>query len=140
MIEILGAVISLVFLALALWHFYMAQRAIGGEGGAVPSVDGQPLFVPSKASTIAVGLVLCLFAGLVAATAGLLPSALPSLALKWLSLALALGLLLRAIGEFRYVGFFKKVRGTRFATLDTRFYSPLCLALAFGIAWVAAQR
>jgi hypothetical protein len=33
--------------------------------------------------------------------------------LSWLSLALALGLLARAIGEFRYVGFFKRVRGSR---------------------------
>ena len=33
-------------------------------------------------------------------------------------------------GNFRLVGFFKKVRGTRFATLDTRYYSPLCLFLA----------
>ena len=38
--------------------------------------------------------------------------------------------LLRAIGDFRYVGFTKKVRATRFAQLDTRFYSPLCLLMS----------
>ena len=38
--------------------------------------------------------------------------------------------LLRAIGEFRFVGFFKKVKGTKFATLDTKYYSPLCLILS----------
>ena len=43
----------------------------------------------------------------------------------------------RAIGEFRYVGFFKRVVGSRFATLDTFVYSPLCLALAIGVALVA---
>ena len=43
---------------------------------------------------------------------------------------LAVVLLLRAIGDFRYVGFFKRVRGTPFAELDTRFFSPLCLALS----------
>ena len=37
---------------------------------------------------------------------------------------------LRAIGEFRYVGFFKRVRDTAFAKADTRFYSPLCVFIA----------
>lgn len=51
--------------------------------------------------------------------------------------ALALVLLLRAIGDFRYVGLSKRVRRTQFAVLDTRFFTPLCLvlsALAFGVA------
>ena len=138
--EILGSVIALVFLVLALWHFYMAQRLLSGESSAVPSKDGKPIFVPSKASTIAVGLVLFLCAGLVAATAGLIPSGLPPTLLKWLSLTLALGLLARSVGEFRYVGFFKRVRGSRFATMDTFLYSPLCLALSLGIAYVATGR
>ena len=45
--------------------------------------------------------------------------------------------LMRAIGDFRYVGFFKRVRGSRFARMDTTLYSPLCLALAAGVAAVA---
>jgi len=84
-------------------------------------------------------VVLLLFAGLVAATAGLVPLALPPVLLTWMSYALALGLLARAIGEFKYVGFFKRVRGSRFATLDTFVYSPLCLLLAAGVAAVAAR-
>jgi hypothetical protein len=50
-----------------------------------------------------------------------------------------LGLLLRAVGEFRYVGLFKRVRGTKFAVLDTFVYSPLCLLLGAGVALVAFQ-
>jgi len=43
--------------------------------------------------------------------------------------------LLRALGDFRYVGFFKKVKTTPFAKADTKFFSPLCLMLGlFGIA------
>jgi hypothetical protein len=33
----------------------------------------------------------------------------------------------RAIGERRYVGFFKRVRGTAFAWWDTRVFSPLSI-------------
>jgi hypothetical protein len=137
--ETIGVIIAAVFLVLGLWHFYMASGVLSGESGAVPSTDGKPAFVPSKQSTIAVGMVLCLLAGLVAATSGAIPSALPPAPLKWLSIALAVGLLARAVGEFKYVGFFKKVRGSRFATIDTLFYSPLCLALAAGVAYVAIR-
>jgi hypothetical protein len=126
-----------VFAVLAAWHFRMAMGAMTGTSGAVPTVEGKPLFAPSRAATVAVGVVLLGFAGLVAATAGLLTIGLSNAILAWLSYALALGLLARAIGEFRYVGFFKKVRDSRFAKLDTLVYSPLCLALSAGVAGVA---
>jgi hypothetical protein len=128
--------VCLAFGVLALWHFYMALMPGSGEGGAVPSVKGKPLFVPSRKSTVAVGVVLLLFAGLVAATAGIVSVGLPRVALSWLSYVLAFGLLARGVGDFRYVGLFKRVRGTKFATLDTLVYSPLCLLLAAGVAIV----
>ena len=133
----LATLVSFVFVALALWHFVMAFQPMSGESAAVPSVNGKPLFVPSRKATVAVAAVLLVFAGLVAATAGIVSLGLPSVVLSWLSYALALGLLARAIGEFKYVGFFKRVRGSKFARLDTFVYSPLCLLLALGVAFVA---
>lgn len=133
----LALVVCSAFIGLALWHFRMATLPMTGESSAVPSVDGKPLFVPSRKSTVLVGAVLLLFAGLVAATAGIVLVGLPAVALVWLSYALATGLLARAIGEFKYVGFFKRVRGSRFAKLDSLFYSPLCLLLAIGVTLVA---
>jgi len=133
----LAIAVSSVFVVLAAWHFRMAWSSAASESGAVPSVDGRPLFVPSTRATVMVGLVLLSFAALVAATGGLLPLGVPDVVLAWLSYGLALGLLLRAIGEFKYVGFFKRVRGSRFARMDTLVYSPLCLLLAAGTALVA---
>jgi uncharacterized membrane protein YidH (DUF202 family) len=133
---VITACVSLVFVALAIWHFRMAFWPIEG-GGAVPSVDGKPLFSPSTSATVAVAIVLLLFALLVAATGGLFEVGVSRRLLTGLSFALALGLLGRAIGEFKYVGFFKRVRGSRFARLDTWLYSPLCLLLAIGVAFVA---
>jgi hypothetical protein len=129
--------VSIAFVVLALWHFRMALMPASGESGAMPSVAGKPLFVPSARATAAVGFVLLLFACLVAATGGLVHVGVPPRLLTWSSFALALGLLARAIGEFKYVGFFKRVRGSRFAKLDTLLYSPLCLLLAVGVAVVA---
>jgi len=84
-----------------------------------------------------VGIVLLLFAVLVACTSGILSSGLPARLLIWMSYALAVGLLARAVGDLNYVGFFKRVRGTKFARMDSLLYSPLCLALAAGVAIVA---
>ena len=117
----------------------MAAVPARGVTGAVPSVGAKPLFVPSTRATLAVGVALLSFAALVAATAGWLCMPVPRPALVWLSYALAAGLLARAVGEFKYVGFFKRVRGSRFARLDTRLYSPLCLLLGGGVAAVAWQ-
>ena len=133
----LALVVCSVFLVLSLWHFYMALAPLSGESGAVPSVDGRPLFVPTSRATVAVGVALAGFAVLVAATDGLVPLGVPRGVLSGLSYALAIGLLARAVGEFKYVGFFKRVRGSKFATLDTFVYSPLCLLLAAGVARVA---
>ena len=137
--NLIALAVCTAFLVLALWHFCMALLPSSGGSGAVPSVEGRPLFVPSRGATLAVGIVLALCAGLVAATGGLLPLAPASVAFSWLSYALASGLLARAVGEFKYVGFFKCVRGSRFAALDTFVYSPLCLVLAAGVASVAMQ-
>ena len=129
--------VSLTFIALSLWHVRMALWPTSGESGAVPSVSGKPLFVPSTKTTLVVAVVLFLFGCLVAATAGLVGLGIPTRLLAWLCYALAFGLLARAVGEFKYVGFFKRVRDSRFARLDTLFYSPLCLLLAAGVALVA---
>jgi hypothetical protein len=60
-------------------------------------------------------------------------------ALQWVISAIALLMFARAIGDSNLVGFFKEVKGSRFARLDTWVYSPLCLVLGAGllaVAWV----
>lgn len=133
----LALILCLAFVVLALWHFYMALLPQSGKSGAVPSIEGKPLFIPSRRGTALVGVALAMFGGLVAATSGIISVDLSHAVLSWLSYALATGLIVRAVGEFKYVGFFKRVRGSKFATLDTFVYSPLCLLLGSGVAFVA---
>ena len=143
MTAMLPIIVSCVFTGLGLWHVRMAfslSTASPGETSAVPSVDGKPLFVPSTRATLAVAVVLTLFAALVLATAGILTTGIPGPVLVWLSYSLAAVLLARAVGEFRYVGFFKRVRGSRFAKMDTLVYSPLCVLLALGVGAIALTR
>jgi hypothetical protein len=135
---VVAIVVSALLTALGLWHFTMAAKPLPRESATVPYADGRPLFVPSTAATAAVGVGLLLCALLVVSTAGLVSVGLSPKVLSALCAGLALVLLLRAVGDFRYVGFFKSVRGSRFATMDTWCYSPACLALSIGIAYVAA--
>lgn len=137
MTRILGGSVSVAFVGLAIWHFYMALTPGAFVSAAVPSVEGRPLFAPRRVPTIAVAVVLLLSAMLVSATAGLLVVRLPGWLLLLLTYALATGLLARAVGEFRYIGFFKRVRGSQFARLDTWLYSPLCLLLGIAVALIA---
>lgn len=128
-----AALTSLIFVVLGLWHAYWAAGGRLAHRAALPIQDGEPLFRPSSQGTLAVAAVLIGCAWLTAANAGLVPA--PALrALPWLGLLVALGLLARAIGDFRYVGFFKRKGEDPFARLDTRVYSPLCLLLAAGVA------
>jgi len=139
MSDILAAVIVAIFIVLALAHVYWALGGRIAWLAAIPEVGGRPTFTPSAAATVLVAIALLACAGLVAGTAGILAVPLSPSVLNWLSFALALALLLRAVGDFRLVGFFKRVRGTSFARLDTLVYSPLCAALSLGVFIVASR-
>jgi len=127
-----------IFAALALVHVYWAFGGRALKMGAIPQVAGRRAFSPSPIATLAVALAL-LAAGLViAAVAGFLRLPAPRSVLDTLIFGLALVLFARAIGDFRLVGFFKSVRGTQFARLDTAVYSPRWLARAvcvFLVGW-----
>ncbi|MCZ8398552.1 DUF3995 domain-containing protein [Achromobacter ruhlandii] len=130
---IAAAITAIVFVVLGLWHAYWAAGGRLAHRAALPIQNGQPLFRPSPLGTLAVAAALIGCAWITAANGGLV-TAPPLRWLPWLGMAVALGLLARAIGDFRYVGFFKRKGEDPFARLDTRFYSPLCLLLAAGVA------
>jgi hypothetical protein len=135
--NLLVIVLATVFVVLALVHAYWAFGGRIPWPAVVPEVRGRPAFTPSALATFVVAVALFACAGLITATAGVLTVPVSPVVLTWLTFALAVVLLLRAVGDFRLVGFFKRVRGTTFARLDTVIYSPLCLALSLGVFIVA---
>jgi hypothetical protein len=116
-----GSILAL----LSALHFYWAAGGTRGKAAAVPARDGKALFHPSKRATAGVAVLLAIAAAMV--FAGLRPA-------EWV-LALIFGA--RAIGDGRWVGLFKRVRGTPFATLDTFVYSPLAAALCLSCLYAA---
>ncbi|AIO36371.1 hypothetical protein WS58_11915 [Burkholderia pseudomultivorans] len=119
---------------LALVHVYWACGGRLGKRAAIPEQDGVPLLKPSVVGTLAVAAALLGGACVVAARAGWLRADLHPGAIGFAIAVLALIFAVRAVGDFRYVGFFKRIRGSRFARMDTLCYSPLCAALALSIA------
>ena len=127
--KIAGGTAVILLVTLGVLHLYWAIGGQWGKGVALPEHEGRPVWRPSALGTglVALGLftmaVLLLRVGWLGAYSG----AKPVRAGVWLVAAL---FLFRALGDFRYVGFCKRVRGTRFARLDTLIYSPVCLLLA----------
>lgn len=133
-----------IFILLGAWHFYWALGGRLGLHAAVPQVAGRPAFRPRRWMSAAVGISLLACAALLLALGSdpdfwpRVPSARPGW-LVALGDVLALGLLLRGLGDGRRVGLFKRRAGPdAFARWDAWVYSPLCLALSLATVVLAA--
>ncbi|MBD3922444.1 DUF3995 domain-containing protein [Paenibacillus sp. PR3] len=122
---------AVILLIVSGLHVFWAFGGRWGELAAVPEKAGGGLaFKPGPLETAAVA-VLILVACYFLLAEGELLSALHTNALtEWGSILCAIVFGIRTIGDFRYVGFFKRYKRSRFAKCDTWFYSPLCLFLA----------
>ena len=127
-----GIILFVVFLLLAFIHLYWGFGGKWGAGAAVPTRRGSDkrTLNPGLFGCITVSLGLLAFGLFTLIKAGMIVSHLPSWLLNYGLWIISVIFLLRAIGEFTYVGFFKKVRDTKFAKYDTMFYTPLCLLIA----------
>ena len=140
-----GVAISLgtVFALLCAFHI------VGAFGGwhrlpVIPTLPSSMEYSadrwPSSVSWLAVAAALALAALVVLARADLLLTSVPPKLSTLACLALGVIFVLRAIGEFRMLGFFKSIKGTDFAFWDTWLYTPLFLALGLGALWLATTR
>lgn len=127
---IISLLLVLIFLFLSSIHFYWAFGGKWGTDGVYPSkADGSPMRPPSIAATLIVGLGLLAFSVFYMIKAGFISIEI-SLWLNKNGLWILAGIfIIRAIGDFNYLGFFKKVKNTKFAVNDTKYYSPLSLII-----------
>lgn len=117
--------------SIATIHFYWLVGGKWGITNALPaSQNGQIVLKPPMIETLVVVLGLTFMAFLHLTQTEIIAVNLPDWINNYGLKAIAAIFLIRAVGEFRYVGFFKKIKNTKFAQLDTWFYSPLCLLLS----------
>lgn len=144
MISALALLLVFIFCALASVHVYWACGGRKWQSIAVPERPSrndastmERAFQPGNTGTLAVAAVLFMIAGMAGMRGGWFGGAMEYPGLRAGLALVAAAMLLRAIGDFRLVGFFKKIRTTRFARMDTLAYSPLCCALGLGLAALA---
>lgn len=136
MIPFPALLLCTIFLVLSAVHVYWLFGDSSGLKGVVPSRDGKALFQPGKISTLAVAVALFL-AAVIAVWLGLPSPIGPAWVPRTGIWVVAAVFAVRAIGDFRYVGLFKRVREGRFARNDSFFFSPLCLIIAAMAVWLA---
>lgn len=135
MITIVSVFLSLIFVVLSSLHFYWALGGTWGLNNSVPTdIDGKKMLMTSVFACNVVGIGLLGFGLIYSLPLFNIP--LPSFTniFQWIIPSI---FLLRAIGDFKFVGLFKKVKSTKFGQLDTQYYSPLCLIIA-GLGFMVA--
>ncbi|WP_406610817.1 DUF3995 domain-containing protein [Agarivorans sp. JK6] len=131
----LSILVSLIMLFVSILHFYWAFGGKYGLKSAGPRLENKEDFVPSG---YIIFMVACLLLGLSALAIQLInPLEIFEDNVKYFGYFIAFVFVVRAIGDFKYVGFFKKVYNSSFAKLDTKYFSPLILFLGVSYAVLA---
>ncbi|MFZ1808473.1 MAG: DUF3995 domain-containing protein [Cyclobacteriaceae bacterium] len=127
----LTLLLSFTFLLLGLIHFNWVLGGRWSWDAALPTKEsGERVLNPGKVASLIVGIGLVVFALFYLLRGGFVSWSVPMWVLEYGSWIVPVLFLLRAIGDFKYVGFFKKIKETRFGVWDTRLFAPLCLAIA----------
>lgn len=127
--EILILINFSIFILISALHFYWAFGGTWASRAVVPErIGGNKLFMPGLFATILVATGLLFFALVMLAN---LPSVQEGLSgnytIKVLSWLIVVVFAARAMGDFKYIGFSKRIKHTIFARYDSYLYSPLCL-------------
>lgn len=130
MITLISILLFSLFLFLSSLHFYWAFGGRWGGQAVFPTKDeNSKAVMPGTIPTLMVACGLLAIGFFVLIKTGQLDFHIPAILNTYGLWVVGILFIVRAIGEFNYVGFFKKIRHTRFGQNDTKYYSPLCLLL-----------
>ena len=138
--NILGILLATIFAILGSFHVYWAAGGRFGMAAAVPKVGGEPIFSPSAFATVLVATALFAAMLTVLGQIGWLGETIPQWIFRWATFGIAALFLLRAIGDFKLLGFFKQVNDTDFAFWDSFLFSPLCLFIAIAAFLISYRK
>lgn len=121
----------IIFFALALLHFSWALGSSWGFLAALPTnAEGDLLLQPTSSDSAVVGFGLFAFGIFYLIQTHWINKTLPFKLNRIIGWIIPGIFLLRAVGDFTFVGIFKPPIETAFAQADFYFYSPLCLLIA----------
>lgn len=122
---------TVIFILLSILHFYWAFGGKVWYDDVLPtSSNGLNKLNPSTTASLIIAFGLLFLALVMIGNQGFFDRYIKRKYFRYGALAIGVLFLLRAIGDFRFIGFFKTVKSTRFGINDTQFFSPLCLFIA----------
>jgi hypothetical protein len=127
---VMPLILCVIFFILSIIHFNWVLGGTFGFAASLPTNEkGERVINPKKMESGVVGTGLMAFAFFYLVKSGMIDIDLPEWVMNYVSWIIPAIFILRAIGEFKYIGFFKRIKNTEFGKLDTKFYSPLCLSV-----------
>lgn len=126
----ISVLLFMVFSFLSAFHFYWGLGGRWGSQAVFPTKDDnvKPKIL-GILPTFIVALSLLVIGLFILNQAGFFNFSIPLWIDKYGLWIIAGLFILRAIGDFNYVGIFKKIKNTKFGINDTKYYSPLCLTI-----------
>jgi hypothetical protein len=122
---------TVIFLSLSILHFYWAFGGKVWYDEVLPTSSNRlNRLNPGRTAGLMVATGLLLLAAITFGNGGFFNRYIKRTYFRYGALMIAVIFSLRAIGDFKFIGFFKTVRQTRFGVNDTQLFSPLCLLIA----------
>ncbi|WP_281612641.1 DUF3995 domain-containing protein [Flammeovirga sp. SubArs3] len=127
---IISICLSFIFITLGAIHFYWLLGGTWGISKVIPTKrEGAEVVAIPRLATLIVAAILITFGLFYLHSTGIILLPLPSFMVQFSLWIIPVLFIVRAIGDFKYVGFFKKINDTNFAKADTKLFSPLCLGI-----------
>ncbi|WP_072731722.1 DUF3995 domain-containing protein [Paenibacillus sp. NAIST15-1] len=131
MVSVISLVAACILYLISLLHVYWACRGTWGTTTVIPEKNGKRTFSPRPGMTLLIAVLLALSAVILLMRASYISFRFNAVLLQAGAWICAVVFALRVIGDFNYVGLFKRISNTKFAKMDTWLYVPLCTFLSF---------
>jgi len=128
--EIIAYFNILILIFIGLLHFYWSFGGRIGFMDSLPEEHGKKLFIPDNKQTAFVASLFTLLSIIHLCYTELLTFPFHENIGKYGVLILTLIFGIRAFGDFKYLGFTKKIKEGQFSKNDTLIYAPMCLLIS----------
>ncbi len=129
---ILGVPLILSFFGISIIHFYWAAGGKWGFDSVLPTNENDTRVLnPKTIDSVIVGFGILLFAIFYMIRISVITINLPDWLLLYSGWVIPTLFLIRVIGDFKFIGLFKKIKDSTFAKNDSKYFIPLCSFLSF---------
>ena len=124
-----------LLILIILWSLFLSPPCIFSKRASdsvIPtSPDGKLTFQPPVLATLFVAAGLIAFTAVTLLSGSFFQDYIDSDYTKSGNYFIAFLFILRSVGDFKFVGFSKKIKHTKFAINDRKIYTPLCCLILF---------